>query len=430
MKKILILKLKWFARLIILKYKPQIIGITGSVGKTSAKEAIYYVLKDKFQVRMSPKNYNSEIGLPLSIIGGMAGGRDPIAWFLVFFRAIRLLIFRDKDYPHILVLEMGVDRVGDMAHLTSIAPPLVGIVTGVSHAHLEFFGNIQNTKKEKQVLIERVDTQGLAILNYDNENSRDMASASRARVLTYGFLEGADLRAQDMVFNFTRGTYELAGVNFKLNDRGSIVPVFLKNVMTDSALYAVLAAAAVGRHFGLNLVEIAKSLSDYSLPPGRMNILPGIKHTFVVDDTYNSSPESAIMALDILSRIKVESPAAKYAVLGDMLELGSYTEEGHQAVGQKAAASQLDCLIAVGERARAIVRGASAAGLDDGHLFYFDKTDEAGRFLQNRLKAGDIILVKGSQGMRMEKIVKEIMAEPERADQLLVRQGEEWEDKN
>lgn len=427
MKKILMFKLKFFARLIIRKYRPQIIGITGSIGKTSAKEAIYFVLQSKFNVRMSPKNYNSEIGLPLSIIGAAAGGRDPLAWLYVFWCAVKLLLVRDKDYPSILILEMGVDHPGDMAYLTSIAPPMLGVVTGVSYAHLEFFGSLENTKKEKQVLIEQVDKQGLSILNYDNEYSREMTNASCARVLTYGLKEGADLRAQDLVFNFTKGNYELAGINFKLNDRGSIVPVFMKNIITHSAIYAALVAAAVGRHLGLNLVEIAKALSDYSLPPGRMNILPGIKHTFIIDDTYNSSPEAAIMALDILSRLKIESPAAKYAVLGDMLELGSYTEEGHREVGIKAGSSGLDCLIAVGERSRALMRGASEAGLDDGCLFYFDKAEEAGRFLQNRLKVGDIVLVKGSQGMRMERIVKEIMAEPEQAEKLLVRQGKDWE---
>jgi len=199
--------------------------------------------------------------------------------------------------------------------------------------------------------------------------------------------------------------------------------------MTESALYAALAAAAVGLYFDMNLVEIAKALEEFNLPPGRMNILPGIKHTFIIDDTYNSSPEAVISALDILGRIKIEEGASKYAILGDMLELGSYTEEGHLTAGQKAAASNLQCLIAVGERARMIIQGASQAGMDDACLFYFDKPEEAGRFIQNRLKAGDISLVKGSQGMRMEKIVKEIMAEPEKAGELLVRQGEDWQNK-
>jgi UDP-N-acetylmuramoyl-tripeptide--D-alanyl-D-alanine ligase len=324
---------------------------------------------------------------------------------------------------------MGVDHPGDMAYLTAIAPPTIGIVTTISYSHLEYFGSLMNIKKEKQVLIEKLDNKGLAILNYDNEAVREMAAASTAKVLTYGLKPGADLQAQDIVYNFTKGTYELSGINFKLNYQGSIVPVFMDNVMSEAALYAALAAAAVGLYFKMNLVEVAAALKDFSLPRGRMNILPGIKHTFIIDDTYNASPEAAVSAVDILGRIKVEEAAHKYAVLGEMLELGSYTEEGHRLVGAKVAASGIDELIAVGEKARDIIRGATEAGLADDYIFYFDKPEEAGRFLQNRLKAGDIILVKGSQGMRMERIVREIMAEPERAGELLVRQGEEWKNK-
>lgn len=429
MKDIIKLKLKILARLIIKKYRPTVIGITGSMGKTSAKEAVYFVLKEKLSVRMSPKNYNSEIGLPLSIIGATSGGRSLSGWLAVFWKAAWLLLFRDPAYPKVLVLEMGVDHPGDMDYLTSIVKPDVGLETAVSYSHIEYFGSVANIRKEKQILIEQVNNQGLSVLNYDDENTRGMAGVSRARVVTYGLKEGAQLRAQDIIFNFTRGNYELAGMNFKFNNQGAIVPVAMKNVMTESALYAALAAAAVGLHFGMNLVDIARILADYALPPGRMNILPGIKHTFIIDDTYNSSPEAAVAALDILGRMKVEAPAAKYAVLGDMLELGSYTEEGHRRVGQKAAASSLDCLIAVGERSREMMRAAAEAGMDDSCLFYFDQPGEAGRFIQNRLKAGDIVLVKGSQGMRMEKIVKEIMAEPDRAKDLLVRQGEDWEDR-
>ena len=415
--------------MILRRYRPIIIGVTGSIGKTSAKEAIFYVLQDRLKVRMSPKNYNSEIGLPLSIIGAQTAGRSLLGWLGVFLTALKILIVKDEDYPEVLVLEMGVDHPGDMDYLTKIAPPTVGVVTSVSYSHFEYFGSVANIKKEKQVLIENIDRKGLAILNYDSEPAREMAEASKARVLTYGFKPGAELLAQDVNFNFAKGSYDLAGVNFKLNNQGAIVPVFMKNVMTESALYAALAAAAVGLHFKMNLVDIAARLEDFSLPPGRMNILPGIKHTFIIDDSYNSSPDASIAALDILGRIKVEAGAAKYAILGDMLELGSYTEEGHLVVGKKAASSDLQGLIVVGERARFILKGASQAGMEDGSLFYFDKPEEAARFLQNRLKAGDISLIKGSQGMRMEKAVMEIMAEPDRAAELLVRQGEDWRDR-
>jgi len=421
-------QLSLFARMIIKKYQPVIIGITGSIGKTSAKEAVYCVLKDHLSVRLSQKNYNNEIGLPLTVIGAESAGRNIFGWLLVFLKALSILVFKSKKYPRALILEMGVDHPGDMAYLTSIAPPTIGIVTAVSYSHIEYFGSLVNIKKEKQVLVESLASKGLAILNYDNEATREMSTASQARVITYGLRPGADLQAQDVSYNFAKGGYELSGLNFKLSYNGSVVPVFMGKAMSETALYAALAAAAVGLYFEMNLVEIALALKDFSLPKGRMNVLPGIKHTFIIDDTYNSSPEAVIAALSVLSRIKIDPEASKYAVLGDMLEIGAYTEEGHQLVGRKLVESGISRLIAVGERSRDIIRGAKDAGLEDDFIFYFDNSEDAGKFLQDRVKAGDIILVKGSQGVRMEKAVKEIMAEPERAAELLVRQGKEWTD--
>lgn len=428
MRQILMFKLSLLARLIIKKYHPVVIGVTGSIGKTSTKEAIHAVLSGHLAVRSSQKNYNNEIGLPLTVIGAESAGRHIFGWLAVFSRALRLLLFKDKKYPQVLILEMGVDRPGDMAYLTSIARPTIGVVTAVSYSHIEYFGSLVNIKKEKQVIVESLTNKELAILNYDNEATREMASVSKARVISFGLHAGANLQAQDINYNFTKGDYELAGLNFKLNYDGSVVPVFMKNVMSEGAIYAALAAAAIGVYFKMNLVEIADALKNFALPKGRMNVLPGIKHTFIIDDTYNSSPEAALAALDILKQIKVDEEGNRYAVLGDMLEIGAYTEEGHQLVGKRLVDNGIQRLITVGERARDIIRGAKDAGLDDDYIFHFDKSEEAGKFLQNRIKAGDVILVKGSQGVRMEKIVKEIMAEPERASELLVRQGPEWPD--
>lgn len=429
MKKILQLKLKMLSRMIIKKYQPVVIGITGSIGKTSTKDAINKVLKEKLRVRTTFKNYNNEIGLPLTIIGLESPGRNIFGWFGIFLYSFKLILIKDKNYPQVLVLEMGVDRPGDMEYLTDIVPVNVGVVTAVSYSHLEYFGTVHNIQKEKQVLIEKLDTKGLAVLNFDNEYAKDMSDVSKARVLTYGLKEGANLQAQDIIYNFAKEGYDLSGINFKLNYNGSIVPVTMKNVMAETAIYAALAAAAVAIYFDFNLVEISRALSDFSLPKGRMNFLPGIKHTFIIDDTYNSSPEAALLAVDVLRRIKIDTTADKYAVLGDMLEIGSYTEEGHQLVGKKVAESGINQLIAVGDKARNFIHGAKEAGMEDDFIFYFDKPEEAGKFLQNRIKAGDVLLIKGSQGARMEKVVKELMAEPERAEELIVRQGKEWTDK-
>jgi UDP-N-acetylmuramoyl-tripeptide--D-alanyl-D-alanine ligase len=428
MRKIIQLKLKILAKLIVRKYNPHIIGITGSIGKTSSKEAITTVLDGRFRVRASFKNYNNELGVPLTIIGHESAGRSLSGWLSIFAKAWRLVLITDKNYPEILVLEMGVDRPGDMAYLCSIITPEVGIETAVSYSHLEYFGSVNNIKKEKQVLIENVDNKGLSVLNYDNELTREMAEVSRAKVITYGLNTGANLQAQDISYNFSKGDYDLSGLHFKMNYNGSIVPVFMKNVLSEPAIYAALTGAAVGLHFDMNLVEIAVALNNFNLPVGRMNLLAGLNHTFVIDDTYNSSPEACISALNVLGNIRISEDGKKYAMLGDMMEIGDYTEDGHKLVGEKIAELKLDYLVAVGERAKFMASGAKEAGLPTSHIFHFDTIKEANEFLLGKINLGDVILVKGSQFMRMEKMVKVLMAEPERAKELLVRQGTEWEE--
>ncbi len=428
MKKIIQLKLRFFAKLILKKYKPKIVGITGSVGKTSTKEAIYSVLKTRFDVRQSVKNYNNEIGLPLTIIGVDSPGKNMFGWWGVFFKAINLLIFKDKKYPEVLVLEMGVDRPGDMSYLTKIAKVNVGVITMISNSHLEYFNSVKDIQKEKGLLIKKIKSGGWAILNFDNDLSKELATKSKVKTLTYGFKEGANVRAQDLSFSFsnTKDINNLQGLSFKLTYEGSIVPVILPKVIGYNSAYAALAAAAIGVAYDMNLVEVATALRDFTSPPGRMNLIPGIKNTLIIDDTYNSSPQSSISALDILSKISLPSEKRKFAILGGMLELGRETESGHREVGRAVAKAGVDKLIVVGERARDIARGAQDAGMEREDIFQFKNSDEAKIFVQNRLQAGDLALVKGSQGLRMEKIVKEVMAEPLRAKELLVRQDESW----
>ena len=175
-----------------------------------------------------------------------------------------------------------------------------------------------------------------------------------------------------------------------------------------------------------NLLEAINGLDDYRPPKGRTNLIAGIKNTLLIDDTYNASPPSTLAALDVLHEFPLAGEGRKIAVFGEMLELGSYTEEGHQQVGKRAAEINADMLVTVGEKTRDILRGAASAGLSEDKTFYFDNNHDAGIFVQNKLKEGDLVLIKGSQGARMEQITKELMAEPLKAGELLVRQSEEW----
>jgi len=423
MKKLLQLKLKFMARLVLARYKPEVIGITGSVGKTSTKEAVYAVLKGKFNVRRSLKNYNNELGVPLTILGVDSPGRSIGGWLRVWGHFIKLLIIKDKNYPTVLVLEMGIDRPGDMKYLISIVIPKIGLVTGVGSSHLEFFNKPENIQKEKRVLAESLDKESLAVLNYDNELTREMAGSVICQVLTYGLDEGADIKPQEINFNFRSGDANLLGVSFKLNYRGAIVPVFLPHVIGYPPIYASLAASAVALHYSINLVEIAQALSDFRLPAGRLNLLPGRNNTKIIDDTYNSSPDSCLAALAILSEVKAVR-GRKVAVLGDMLELGNASDIGHAEVGKKAAAS-VDLLVAVGEKGKLIGEAAQTAGLKE--IIYLPDSLKAAESILDIISSDDLILVKGSQGARMERVVKVLMSEPEKSFDLLVRQGRDWQ---
>ncbi len=175
LKKLLQLHLAMVAKAILKKYQPDIIGVTGSVGKTTSKDAIYAVLSHKFPARRNVKNYNNEIGLPLTIIGAETGGNSLLGWLSVFAKAAGLLLARDKNYPRILVLEMGVDRVGDMKYLTALAPCKAGVVTSVAPVHLEYFKTLERIAREKSVIVTHLKKDGWAILNGDNEYILGMA---------------------------------------------------------------------------------------------------------------------------------------------------------------------------------------------------------------------------------------------------------------
>lgn len=419
MVKLIQIKLKILAKMILAKYNPEIIGITGSVGKTGAKEAIAAVLSPKFNIRKSAKNYNNEMGLPLTVIDAEAQGKNIFGWLAVFLKALKLILFKDKNYPKILILEMGVDRPGDMNYLLNIARPKIGIITNISETHLEFFNSVEEIKKEKGLLVQSLLEGGTVILNYDDEMVRNITGVKTKKIF-YGQANKADIYAGEIKISGT-------GLNFKLFYKNNSTSIYLLNIIGKPAVYACLAGVAVGIVYGLGLKEISAALKKFKPPKGRMNLIPGVKNTLIIDDTYNSSPRSSLAAIDAAGRIDLPKGARRFAVLGDMLELGNYTEKGHKLVGHEVYEKEFDKLIVVGEKSRDIARGAEEAGMRSDNIFHFPNSDDARIFVQERIGEGDLILVKGSQGARMEKIVKEIMAEPLRAKELLVRQGRGWE---
>jgi UDP-N-acetylmuramoyl-tripeptide--D-alanyl-D-alanine ligase len=428
-KKIIEWKLRILAKWVLKKYKPKIIGVTGSVGKTATKEAIYTVLSSKFKVWKNIKNYNNEIGVPLSILGMESGYKNPFIWLGVFIKGFCMVIFRKKNYPEMLVLEMGADKPGDIKYLIDFAPCHVGLITAIGSVHTEFFGNLEKVISEKQKIISHLKVDDFAVLNIDDKDVIKTQDKTRAKVVTFGFSKEAVVRATELDVSTGDSDdpwvdVQVKGLSFKLMYKGSMVPVLLPSVLGKHQVYAALAAAAAGVCFGMNLADISSALKNFKSPPGRMRLIVGIKHTSIIDDSYNSSPMAAIAALRVFKEINISG--RKFAALGDMLELGSYTEQGHREVGV-ATAEVVDTLITVGERAKMIAKAAKQNGMSDDNVFSFGDPLSAGKFIQQRIKQGDIVLIKGSQGARMEKIVKELMAEPLKAKELLVRQGLEWQ---
>ncbi len=413
--KILHFILKILAKLVLKKYKPKIIGITGSVGKTSTREAVFSVLHNKFKVNSSKKNYNNEIGLPLVIFDKESGGRNIFKWLIMFLFVIKILIFRKKDYPQVLILEMGSDKPGDIKYLTSIAKPDRALITAIGYSHLKSFGKFKNIIKEKGSILNKLNKNDYAILNQDDKEVIKFKEKIKSKVRTFGQSKESDSYISNIKISFKDG---IIGTSFKLNNTGSEIPIFLPNALGWQHAQAAAAATAVGLSLKMNLVEISKGLRYYKPAPGRANLIKGIKNSYIIDDTYNASPQSSFLALEILKDFPISG--RKIAVLGDMLELGKLTEEGHRQVGQKVKELEIDYLFIIGKRAKDISRGAQEVGFPEDNIFSFSFTNEAGLFLQNKLKEGDIILVKGSRGMKMEKIVYEIMAEPWEADKLLV----------
>ncbi|HBT81008.1 MAG TPA: hypothetical protein DEB13_03700 [Candidatus Yanofskybacteria bacterium] len=247
-----------------------------------------------------------------------------------------------------------------------------------------------------------------------------MAHSTRAKVVSYGFTENSQLKLSSYDYAYDEDGKPI-GVSFKINQGISSVPVRMAGSLGKSMALSCGAAAAVGRILGLNLVSISEALSRFHGQPGRLRILPGIKGSIIIDDTYNASPAAMHLALEVLKDIK---GARKLAVLGDMLELGEYSIKAHQDVGNMAG-NITDALVCVGARAKFIADSASNQMLKE-NIYTFETSDAAKLKVQEIIREGDVVLIKGSQGIRMEKVVEEIMAEPEKKMELLVRQSRKW----
>ena len=393
--------LRILAILTIRKHAPFVIGITGSVGKTSTKEAVYAVVRDVRRTRASPASFNNEIGFPLAILGNWDRVGGTLFWCKVLWSGFFGLFLR-REYPEVLVLEYGADKPGDISYLLEIARPTIGIVTAVGEtpAHVEFYPDPAAVAREKAHLIEALPAHGFAILNGDDEYAVNMKGGTRARVVTFGFREDAEVRVTN--FEMHMGDGRPAGIAFKLAYGGSFVPVRLNNCFGKPQAYAAAAAGGAGIAMAMNLVKIAEALSYYQSPPHRMWILPAAKGATMIDDSYNASPSSMEAALETLKAIPAPR---KIGVLGDMLEIGKYAVGAHEAVG-RAVAEILDVLITVGPRAKLIADAAARKGFSKKNIRSFDTVDEAVQALPDLIRRGDLVLIKASHAMQFERLAE------------------------
>lgn len=404
------------ARLTLKRYTPRVIGITGNAGKTGTKEAVYAMVSAKFRARRGEKSFNNEFGVPLTILGITHPGKSALRWFFALLLACARLVW--TRYPDVLVLEMGVDTPGDMEYLLSVVCPDIAVFTSMGDipVHVERFAHREELIQEKLKLGYETAKKGTVIINADVRAWSPLEKSTH--VMTYGFANEVDVKIHKPEYRMP------AGITFKLEHKGSIVPFRLDGTMgLEPGAYAAAAACAVGLSLGMNLVEISSALTRYRHPKGRLCMLDGLKGSFVLDDTYNASPSSTDVALSALAAIPAKR---KIAALGDMLELGQFSEEAHREAGRKAT-KICDVLMTVGTRMRFAADEAAAHGFRrNENLFSFDTSEDAGEALAKTIREGDLVLVKGSQGMRMEKAVKVVMAHPEKAKDLLVRQEKSW----
>lgn len=359
----------WRARLGV-----RVVGVTGSVGKTTSKELIAAVLGTRYRTFKTEGNYNNEIGLPLML----------------------LKLTEAHEYA---VLEMGFYQIGEIAALCAWAHPEVGVVNNVYAVHLERAGSIENIIQGKGELVAALppDPAGVAILNLDDERVMAMRALTQARVFTYGLDPRADLWADDIV---SKG---LAGCYFNLHQGAEAVAVRMP-LLGQHSVHTALRAAAVGRVAGLTWPEIVEGLQSIAIGAAQLRLaaMRGPEGSLLIDDTYNASPESTIAALNLLREIEGQR---KVAVLGDMLELGTFEETGHRMVGQRAR-DVAEVLVTIGRRARLIAQEARLAGLPAAAITEFETADQARPFLRGLIRGGDVVLLKGSRGLRLDRLAR------------------------
>ncbi len=424
-----------------------VIAVTGSVGKSTTKQAIGAVLQSDVRengIRVPKNSFNNELGVPLTVFGHPAPGRSVFAWGSLLMDAFRMRSGWIHSGVRTFVFEMGADKPGDLARLTKIAQPDIAVVTALTNdddslmpVHVANYPSMDALVEEKAHLVRALKPGGVAILNADDKKVFGMRHLTHERSMTFGEADGTDVRivSSKIVTEPSPSGNVPIGLEVQLENYQHQYHAMIPGVFGRSAAYAYAAAVVVAEAMDISAEQIADFDKHFVPVNGRTRILPGIKRTTLFDDSYNASPASVIQALKDLGSVEVVPGQRKIACIGEMRELGPKSEEMHRRVGVEAAKAGIDVLVCCGIFGRVMADGAMANGMKPEQVHQIDDTPEAGLFIQEILKPGDIVLAKASQGtldtkgVRMERVIKELMAEPTRAGELLVRQETAWQRK-
>jgi len=365
--------LQTLAGRVLAEHPLKVVGITGSIGKTTTKEFAAALLAPRFEVLKSEGNFNNQIGLALTLL-------------------------RLEKRHQAAVLEMGMSAPGEIKALTKIAPPDIVVITNISPVHLEFLKTMENIAAAKKEILDGMKTGGTAVLNGDDLAIREIAESTKGKKITFGFSDGCDIQARNLK---SRG---YGGIDFDLKygreERAIRFPF-----LTESFVSNLLAALGVAFAFSLPLAQVEKSIRELKPITNRGMLLRLGHGLMMIDDSYNSNPKALEAALRNLSRLPAKR---KVAVLGDMLELGEAAVSFHKEAGRQVVLSNWDLLVTVGTLSLHIADGAKSSGMHAGRIFSFPDSEEAAEHIAGLLQDGDLVLVKGSRGIRTEKIVEKI----------------------
>lgn len=352
-----------------LRFSIPVVAITGSSGKTTTKEMVAEVLGSKFKVLKTEKNFNNEIGLPKTLL-------------------------QLTDEHEVCVVEMGMRGFGQIQELAAIAEPTIGVVTNVGTSHIELLGSQEGIAKAKSELVEAINEEGTVILNEDDHWVKGMSKLTAGKLISYGIQHNATVTGSNL-------RYKKDGIKFTCKCFDEIFDVFLP-MIGEHNVYDALAAIAVGRSLGLNSTKIKKALGNFPGIPMRQEIVP-LKDVVILNDTYNANPSSMQESIKALGQLEGHR---KIAMLGDMLELGDFTKQGHEEIGTLLGTEKYSTLFAYGEAGKYIATAAKANGVPE--VYHCESHDEIVDLYCQKHQKGDVILVKASRGMKMEEIVNKL----------------------